>query len=85
MHHLFGLDDIDGHLNVLGSSVEVTGYEDNLGNYLLAGSANVNFYVGSARADFALRGHLLNATLSVDAGVNVLGSNVAFHVLKRID
>jgi hypothetical protein len=69
---------VDGHLNVLGSTVEVTGYVDSSGTYDFTGATTVNFYIGYATANFSLSGHLLSASLSASAYVDVLGNWVYF-------
>jgi hypothetical protein len=65
---------VSGHLDVLGATVNVLGYVDANGNYDLTGSTGVNFYIGNATANFALSGHLLNASLAVNGDVDVLGN-----------
>ncbi len=70
---------VDGHLNVLGSTFDVIGYVNSNANYTLTGQASVNFYIGYATATLTLAGQGLNAGLSADASVNVLGNYVDFH------
>src|SRR5262249_18544998 len=70
---------LEADASFLGANVDLKGSVQTNGTYLLSGKADVNFYVGEALATFTLQGGPSSASLLVDASVDVLGNNVAFH------
>jgi hypothetical protein len=67
---------IDAHLNVLGTTVFVSGDVSANGDFVLAGAAGVDFFLARGSATFTLARTNGSLALAVDGQVDTLGSNV---------